>query len=363
MNIKDAIKILEEADSQHLLSRVDSGSFFNTEWKFENFGLSNQIIVLGNGFRLSEHAFNQLWKRIAYDVKVKSSGHLQNRRNAANYFWQFPGALETHMSTHILEQAEARSKSKKRDDNDIFLNVHNNVITAIHSTNYRSFDNLSVLRELDKQIDSGLINAMEVNVSLKNYNDEMRVQVLTDKYDHEYTIYGSGVWILNSQNGVYSFTEVPFVKSTVCDNSIVGMFGKTIRHVADVEERAKSAIQLIPELSDLATNTYLNYLNTVNTKIIDMIDVVTHLKRIYQIPKAVALKMIEDGFYSERDDIEDTLFNLISGLTYIANLIHDPNKEMRLLKLAGRLTELHSAGVIDSSIILEYCENKKFGTD
>lgn len=363
MNIKKAIQQLENADSQHLLNRVDLGSFFNTEWKFENFGSPNQIITLGNGFKLSEHAFNQLWKRIAYDVKVQSSGHLQNRRNASNYFWQFPGALETHMSAHVLEQAEARSKSKKRDDNDIFLNIHDNIITAIHSTNYRSFDNLTLLKELDAQIDNGLVNVVEVNVSLKNYNDEMRVQVLTNKYNHEYTIYGSGVWILNSQNGVYSFTEVPYIKSTVCDNSIVGMFGKTIRHVADVQERAKSAIQLIPEMSQLATNTYLNYLNTVNTRIIDMLDVVTHLKRIYQIPKPVALKMIEHGFYSERDDIEDTLFNLISGLTYIANQIHDPNKEMRLLKLAGRLTELHDAGVIDSSIILEYCENQKFGTD
>lgn len=363
MNIKDAVKTLEELDSQHLLNRVDLGSFFNTTWDFENFGQRDQIVVLGNGFKLTEHAFNQLWKRIAYDVKVQSAGQMQNRRNASSYFWQFPGALKTHMASHILEQAEARSKSKKRDDNDVFLNVHGNTITAIHSTNYRSFDNLSVLREVDKQIDSGLIQPVEVNVSLYNYNDEMRLQILTNKYAHDYTIYGSGVWILNSQNGVYSFTEVPYIKSTVCDNSIVGMFGKTIRHVADVEERAVSAIGLIPELAQLATNTYINYLGTTTTEVIDMQETLTHLKRIYQIPKAVTLKIIEDGLYSERDDLEDTLFNLISGLTYGANLIHDPNKEMRLLRLAGRLTDLHSADVVDSSIILEFCERPNFGTD
>jgi hypothetical protein len=65
------------------------------------------------------------------------------------------------------------------------------------------------------------------------------------------------------------------------------------------------------------------------------------------LSKKLKEKLIE-GLTSERDDISDTLFNLVSGLTYVAQFIEksNPDESMRILFYAGELLKFAESEVV-----------------
>lgn len=340
---------LEEKEQKRKVIRVDFGQFFLTDFNVVGFDTPNQHIQLGNGYKLTKNAFSQLWKKIAYDVS--------GRRNAFAYHWQMPTVVSAEMPFHISEQIKGRERSTKRNDNDVVLNVHDDmVVTAVHSTNYTDYGNYALVREMQDVYDNNQLGIVDYSYSTDDYMDTLQLQMLTEKFPHDFSVYGVGVLIINSQDGNTALHMMPFVKSTACDNSLVSMFGYHSRHVPNIIHKATEGILKMPEMIELSKITYRNYHTLADVEVYDIDNAINDVLNKYRLSKKYK-RIFVKGLNSERDDINDTLFNFISGMTYTAQFLPEKHMEISMLRSAGKLVDTIAGSdltdTIDSEIITQ----------
>lgn len=338
---------LEEKEQKRKVMRVDFGQFFTTDFNVVGFDTPNQHIQLGNGYKLTKNAFAQVWKKIAYDVS--------GRRNAFAYHWQMPSVVAAEMPFHVSEQIDGRERSTKRSNNDVVLNVHDDVIvTAVHSTNYTDYGNYALVKEIQNVYDGNQLGIIDYTYDTDEFMDTLELKILTERYPHDFSVYGVGVLLINSQDGNTALHMMPFVKSTACDNSLVSMFGYHSRHVPNIIHKATEGILKMPEMINHSKIVYQNYHTLTNIEVYDMSELINMVIDKFRLPKKYK-KVFAKGLNSERDDINDTLFNFVSGMTYTAQFLPEKHMEISMLRSAGKIVDSIASQdieyMVDSEII------------
>jgi hypothetical protein len=332
------IDLLNELEKERRVERVDFEDFFTMDWELlevENFGRPEQLYVLPSGYKIARHAW---WELCA---KIKAA--IPNSDIPAKYLWDNPRVVRSEMQRHVDAQAlHHATTSLKRAHNDVILNIHGNVITAIFSTNYVDYSNATMLTAYANALNNADSAPTHVFPKFYDpYHDQMQVILTYDRFTQGTNLYSAGVLLRNSQNGTFGVHSVPMVKSQACDNSILSFFGYHKKHTVGVDtwfERTLASLDLMVENS---VATYYNYMKADNYVLENPDEVELYVKTNFRLTKPMMARYTE-GLHSERDDIKNTLFNLISAITYTSQYESTSMKalEMRLLRYAAQLLEL-----------------------
>lgn len=287
---------------------------------------SGKHVIVNNEMRMSQVGFNHLTQFVNRGISDTI---------ATTYLWNFPDGLNYMMPQHVDEYLEHPSARQE----PIRVLVHGDIITAMLSDRYVDFSNYELVKRFAEYCEA--VGLEPKNVSFKSFDDYMdaiRLVSIFEQYDLDYSIYGAGVLLANSQNKTRGLLFSPIVKSTACDNSITSFGDHRWRHIQGADEFVDRTLNLTSELIDLAITTYDNYLKATSTKVQNFDRVIDAMVRKFKLSKKLREKLIE-GLTSERKDLNDTLFNLVSGLTYVAQFIEksNPDESMRMLFYAGEL--------------------------
>lgn len=319
-----------EVDRQ--MVEVNLGEAFDVEWGMEDKNTPSAIITLGSDLLMTKKAFFQLIKLMNH--------YMGTSPIAGKYLWNYPDVITQKMPEHLADYKVRRSTSAKRDHDRIKLMLHGTTITAVMSSNYVDYSNLTLLDEFIKVCGANNLELKRYTYTLDEFGDEMVFIPIFEQFTEGENLYGAGVRISNSQNKTGGLFIAPVTLSTICNNSIMSWFTIYHRHDANIAEFASKQLMATPYLIELAVDTYHNYMEALDILIDpgDMDNILNYITKRFVLSKRHVLKL-QEGFTSEFDAAEGTLFGLVSGITYLVNFLDygKVDEGKRLLRFAGQL--------------------------
>ena len=336
-NFTEVIQELTVREQHRKLVTYNLALFLDMEWGVTD-ELPHEYVTIGTQWLMTKFAFAQMCKKLAYVIGKPVTG---------NYLWAHGDVLSHAVPIHLASQNEAamnkhiarntRTNSTEDFTNNVILNVHNeNIVTAFLSTNYHGVSNVKSVEKLAEIIeDSGMT---PVDIRVKTYDDffdTIDVSVIFEEFVDGGNFYGAGITLRNSQNGLFGLLVAPIVKSNTCDNSIIEYMASYNRHTNGVEEFFDSAVSRVPELVGLAVTMYNNSRNLRQLTVRNMDTAIDTVIAQLALPHSTKPVFIE-GLVSEFDE-PNSLYSLISAITYVSQTLDNPQKELRMNNIAGNI--------------------------
>lgn len=278
-------------------------------------------------FKLTRHAFNQLCAILSRRGKFTVT---------PKYLWENPKSIDYNLKMHIVDYY---ADSANEEPIEVLLNIHDEiVVNGVLSSSYVGVSNLEVMEYFVEQCYAQNMTPASVDVKFyDDYFDSMRCVILFEQFVNDGNLYGAGVLILNSQNGTVGLTIQPIVKSTACDNSITMFTNKWYhRHTGNLDNFLEEALDNLGEYVQISVDLYHAYHNMRQIVVENMDEEIDKIMALYKIPKKYRQYFLE-GLTSEYSDVENTVFGLVSGLTFMAQMLPDIKKEQALVEHASQI--------------------------